>query len=514
MSRDIISNLFNRSTAFQIEVGEVNQKKDNTINEPIGMQNGSIEDDTTLFFQPFRSNDISPPLLLKPPHIKSREIKQSQADHLAESIYNEYNDNISNDNTILQNENEQNNLEDRSTIEHDENEIAKIQTSEYQEEALHDAEASKSEASEISTNVEKSIEHTVDESQADALHLEDGASNETNDTHNSERTKEQKLPKQVYEGINKYFNQSQCESNVTEEPLDTERTKKIKYPKRVDETELNYYYKKEAKKKQTKGSVINDAADDVHSDDLDERTEQNNYDEDSSQNPIILPKRVEEQIVKNTNNDQTEQINEKADYLSPCEEKHQKKRTNNFQTYNEVINYTKVKLPVLLATTVIEVNICKTIELPIKIQNVLNIDWSIKEFNGKAVLPSNAVFFKGLFVANIQCVPTSIEQPIQTIHVQIPWDNVVFIEWFHEPHVPNYEHYEYTFQTKNHDVSYHRGQMQSFADDIKFEITSVKTVWHENFIGTDTQCNLDLTGQAKVLIDCYQKQSINIDNIN
>src|SRR5699024_3310662 len=112
--------------------------------------------------------------------------------------------------------------------------------------------------------------------------------------------------------------------------------------------------------------------------------------------------------------------------------------SNDIPLPNKAKKSTKklVKLPVLLANVVFDIDISRSIQVDFPIEHVMQIDWSLASVLTRILLPSTTLLFEGFLVAEIKYV----SKQTKTIHsckVPITCDKVTHVDWSISPEMGN-----------------------------------------------------------------------------
>ncbi|MBX0359469.1 hypothetical protein [Halobacillus sp. Nhm2S1] len=163
-----------------------------------------------------------------------------------------------------------------------------------------------------------------------------------------------------------------------------------------------------------------------------------------------------------------------------------------------------VKVPVLLSTKIVEVNLMETLDIPDDLCEVIEIHLSIHSQNETVVLPSSYVFLSGvLMVKVIYDNGESLQQLKQTI----PWEKTECVDWKIKPQIPYADRKEYTFECAG-TGNVHYEFVQTFADPVEVEAQSVQFISYSDASVTDGKLHIE--GSAQILYDLYQKQYVRI----
>ncbi|WP_406945497.1 hypothetical protein ACJA3J_03215 [Halobacillus sp. SY10] len=191
-----------------------------------------------------------------------------------------------------------------------------------------------------------------------------------------------------------------------------------------------------------------------------------------------------------------EMIESSSSLESYCEEEEEK-------SSNIAWNMT-VKVPVLLSTKKVEVNLMETLNIPDDLCEIIDIQLSIHSQKETVVLPSSYVFLSGvLMVEVIYDNGESLQQLKQTV----PWEETVCVDWKKEPQIPCSDRKEYTFDC-DETGNVHYEFVETFVEPVEVETQSVSFVSHSDASVTDGR--LYIQGSAHIVYDLLQKQYVHI----
>jgi hypothetical protein len=175
-------------------------------------------------------------------------------------------------------------------------------------------------------------------------------------------------------------------------------------------------------------------------------------------------------------------------------------------------NLPLVKLPVLLAQVNIDVDMFDSLELEFPIAKITKIDWLLESLECRVLLPSTTVFLKGVLIADIQYVKEH-KHLLHTVKIPVPWEKIISIEWRYPPDLASSSKKEFMFGSLDcNEPSTHYEFCQKFADKIKYDLRSVKLVWHEEGISKKDLPLLSIQGIANLTIDLFQIQNIDLNS--
>ncbi|WLR48084.1 hypothetical protein LC065_02060 [Halobacillus litoralis] len=163
-----------------------------------------------------------------------------------------------------------------------------------------------------------------------------------------------------------------------------------------------------------------------------------------------------------------------------------------------------VKVPVLLSTKMVEVDLMETLNIPDDLCEIIEIHLSIHSQKETVVLPSSYVFLSGvLMVEVIYDNGESLQQLRQTV----PWEKTVGVDWKSDPQIPYSDRKEYTFECDG-TGNVHYEFVETFVEQVEVEAQSVRFVSHSDASVTDGK--LYIQGSAQILYDLLQKQYVRI----
>ncbi|GEN53774.1 hypothetical protein [Halobacillus faecis] len=163
-----------------------------------------------------------------------------------------------------------------------------------------------------------------------------------------------------------------------------------------------------------------------------------------------------------------------------------------------------VKMPVLLSTKIVEVNLMETLNIPDDLCEIIDIHLSIHSQNETVVLPSSYIFLSGvLMVEVIYDNGESLQQLKQTM----PWEKTVCVDWKSKPQIPYADRKEYTFECDG-TGNVHYEFVQTFADPVEVEVQSVQFISYSDASVTDGKLHIE--GSAQILYDLFQKQYVRL----
>jgi hypothetical protein len=173
-----------------------------------------------------------------------------------------------------------------------------------------------------------------------------------------------------------------------------------------------------------------------------------------------------------------------------------------------------IKVPVLLSTVNINIDIFDSLDLLNSISSISKIDWSIHSSEIRALLPSTFVFFKGILVANIEYITKKTGNSVHNITIQVPWKKATNIQWIHPPVIPSRRQNTFMFQSNDkEDSSYHHEYQEQFIDPIQHVLRSIYFVWNEELDSQIDASRLFLQGTATLRLDLLQEQYMKLNSL-
>lgn len=167
---------------------------------------------------------------------------------------------------------------------------------------------------------------------------------------------------------------------------------------------------------------------------------------------------------------------------------------------------TEVKLPVCLATVDVDFQLFRTIDLPLSVMQLNQVEWKISTIKGKVVLPSNTVFLKLTLTATLEVV---CDDRLQQLKIDVPVERTLQADWKHEPVVPFSDSAEYMFQDRDGDgITLHRESFHKFAEEVQFDLYDFHLVSHDEIVSKVSATCLMVKGDGLVTIDLLQPQYV------
>ncbi|MEC3885238.1 hypothetical protein VKA52_16000 [Halobacillus sp. HZG1] len=161
-----------------------------------------------------------------------------------------------------------------------------------------------------------------------------------------------------------------------------------------------------------------------------------------------------------------------------------------------------VKVPVLLSTEKVEINVMETLNIPDDLCEIIDIQLSIHSQKETVVLPSSYVFLSGVLMVE---VIYDDGETMQQIKRQVPWQEAVEVNWEKGPQIPYADRKAYTFDgDETGDV--HHEFSQTFVDPVEVEVESVRFISHSDASSTDGK--LYIQGSAQLVYNFLQKQYV------
>ncbi|WP_435991173.1 hypothetical protein [Rossellomorea sp. LjRoot5] len=172
-----------------------------------------------------------------------------------------------------------------------------------------------------------------------------------------------------------------------------------------------------------------------------------------------------------------------------------------------------VKIPFVLSTLQVEVDIFEDVELPFPIEHILSIHWSIQSLKTNIPIPAAVVFVKGTLVASIQYVNPGETASIRSIKIPIQWDRIIPIRWILPPNIPVSEKREYTFLAENtQEPSTHHECHYSFCDSIEHFLQDFTFISQHESLKKNGKTTLQIQGCLQVCLHLTQEQFVHIQS--
>ncbi|MBM7553112.1 hypothetical protein [Thalassobacillus pellis] len=171
---------------------------------------------------------------------------------------------------------------------------------------------------------------------------------------------------------------------------------------------------------------------------------------------------------------------------------------------------TEVQLPVNLASEPVTIDILERLDIGFPIARFIAIDWSLKSYNGKVVLPSNVLFLCLVLLADVQYADA--EGEMKSLKMEIPLEKTVSLEWINAPDIPSQYDAEYTFRTPGStDVITQRASCTELTHKPYFEAKVINIVSHEEAVKSDSgDTVIYVQGRVIAGVDVYQKQFVHV----
>lgn len=168
-----------------------------------------------------------------------------------------------------------------------------------------------------------------------------------------------------------------------------------------------------------------------------------------------------------------------------------------------------VKLPVLLAKAIFDIDINLSIQPKIPIERITNIEWSLQSVISRVILSANTVHFKGVLLADIEYV-SEHSNTIHTHKIPFVWDKAVRVDWLTPPEKGCSSRKEYTFHSYAQDFCTHHEFSQAFTEEIEDDFRSIRFIWHNSLDAHSHSSDFTIQGTVAISINLLQKQYISI----
>ncbi|QYY42611.1 hypothetical protein ACKE5C_17740 [Aneurinibacillus thermoaerophilus] len=83
-----------------------------------------------------------------------------------------------------------------------------------------------------------------------------------------------------------------------------------------------------------------------------------------------------------------------------------------------------IKIPVLIARQKVDMNIAKTISLPHRVEETIDIEWEVSSLSCRFLLPSRYLFVHGMLTADIQYVAADEGRKVYSLKTSIPFHKI------------------------------------------------------------------------------------------
>ncbi|PLR97523.1 hypothetical protein [Bacillus sp. T33-2] len=170
-----------------------------------------------------------------------------------------------------------------------------------------------------------------------------------------------------------------------------------------------------------------------------------------------------------------------------------------------------IKLPVLLATVIIDLDIFDSYDLLSDMSCITKTEWNFQVLDSRVVLPSTMFFVNGLLVVDIEFVNCQTH----TIHaatIKIPWQKVQSVDWLSFPEMPSTSREEFMFQSDDA-LIYHEVYEEHFVHELEYNFRGFKCIWNDGLLLNEVTPTFSLQGSAQLLFDILQPQYVNLNLI-
>ncbi|WP_417897217.1 hypothetical protein ABN702_12680 [Bacillus haimaensis] len=175
----------------------------------------------------------------------------------------------------------------------------------------------------------------------------------------------------------------------------------------------------------------------------------------------------------------------------------------------KIIEYSLVRLPVILSKTVLEYEIFDSYQLPASISTIIKSEWSVHSIEARVPLPSNIAFIKGMLLLKLDY--TCEKQTLHSVRVQVPWCQTVEIDWLMKPEISKSEKKEYMFRISDcEEPSLHYEHCAEYANPIHFDLSEVNFVWHEELDQQVNKSKIAIKGMGRFSLNLLQEQYVKI----
>lgn len=173
------------------------------------------------------------------------------------------------------------------------------------------------------------------------------------------------------------------------------------------------------------------------------------------------------------------------------------------------IEYSLVRLPVILSESDLEYEIFDSYQLPASLSTIIKSEWSVHSIEAHVPLPSNIAFIKGMLLLNLDY--TCEKQALHSVRVLVPWCQTVEIEWLMKPEIYKSEKKEYMFTVSDsEEPSLHYEYCAEYAKPIQFDLSDIMFIWHEELNKQVNQSRIAIKGVARFSLNLLQEQYVEI----
>ena len=171
-----------------------------------------------------------------------------------------------------------------------------------------------------------------------------------------------------------------------------------------------------------------------------------------------------------------------------------------------------VKLPVLLAIQDIEIDILHAVELPVPLEKIKKVEWTVQSLDVQVHPPSTKALLKGELTANIEFLQDNEAYSFHDLILEIPLDKVMEVHWLYPPELSNIQQKEYLFKGKDplHTQS-HYERIQKFTDPLYYNLKHLSFVWHQDVLFENQTQMIQFQGTVTLSIHLFQNQLINLN---
>lgn len=175
---------------------------------------------------------------------------------------------------------------------------------------------------------------------------------------------------------------------------------------------------------------------------------------------------------------------------------------------NKNVSLPIAKIPVLLSTVIITVDIFDSYDLELPISSIKKLSWSVNKVEGRLLLPKNIVFLKGILTAVLDYVADDETGSLKTAKVNIPWQKNKEIEWIFPPDLP--DQYQKCFEFNSFEGSIHWEQYEKYVEDAIFQVKDFRIVSTEQTTPSLKGAQIDIQASVSLTIDILQQQYVNL----
>jgi hypothetical protein len=176
---------------------------------------------------------------------------------------------------------------------------------------------------------------------------------------------------------------------------------------------------------------------------------------------------------------------------------------------NKNVSLRIAKIPILLSSVIITVDIFDSYDLEFPISSIRKITWSVNKIEGRLLLPKNIVFLKGILTSVLDYVADDETGSLKTAKINIPWQKNKEIEWIFPPDLP--DQYQKYYGFNSFEGSIHWEQYEKYVEDAIFQVKDFRIVSTAQTTPSLKETQIDIQASASLTIDILQQQYVNLE---